>query len=49
MSRVIPVGSTELFHGSVFDADSAGRRVKSGAVVITSRRESTPTHVEVKE
>jgi hypothetical protein len=49
MSRVIPVGSTELFHGSVFNADSTGRRVESRAVVITSRCESTSTHVEVEE
>jgi hypothetical protein len=62
MSRVIPVGftelfhrtvpqncSTELFHGFLFDADSTRCRVESRAVVITSKRESTLTHVEVEE
>jgi hypothetical protein len=59
MSRVIPVGcivvtyipqngSTELFHGSVFDVDSTGRQVKSRAVVKASRLEPTSTHVEAE-
>jgi hypothetical protein len=48
--RTVPQNcSTELFHGSVFDADLTGRRVESGVVVLTSRRELTSTHVKVEE